>query len=241
MRSGAGATGSDAFGADAFGADAFAAERRRMVARQLVPRGITDERVLDAMLEVPRHLFVPADIAGFAYSDGPLPIADGQTISQPYIVALMLQYALLSPDAVVLDIGTGSGYAAAVASRLAARVVSIERHPGLAASARQTLGALGYPVEVITGDGMRGWPEAAPYDAVLAAATGPSIPPAWLEQLRVGGRLVMPIGRSDGPQSLIVRTKTGDGSVAEENLGAVAFVPLLEGVADEGGPPAGEE
>lgn len=224
----------------AFGADAFAAERRRMVARQLVPRGITDERVLDAMLEVPRHLFVPADIAGFAYSDGPLPIANGQTISQPYIVALMLQYAALSPDAVVLDIGTGSGYAAAVASRLVARVVSIERHPGLAASARQTLSALGYRVEVITGDGMTGWPQGAPYDAVLAAATGPTVPPAWLEQLRVGGRLVMPIGRSDGPQSLIVRTKTGDDSVAEENLGAVAFVPLLEGVADADAPPAPE-
>lgn len=198
-----------------------------MVERQLVPRGISDERVLEAMRQVPRHLFVPPEVAGYAYSDRPLPIGDGQTISQPYIVALMLQSAALAPDAAVLDIGTGSGYAAAVASRLAARVVSIERHAALADSARQTLAALGYPVEVITGDGLPGWPDGAPYDAVLAAATGPRIPPAWLEQLRVGGRLVMPIGRSDGAQSLIVRTKTGDGRVAEENLGAVAFVPLV--------------
>lgn len=204
-----------------------------MVERQLVPRGITDERVLDAMRDVPRHLFVPAELSGLAYSDRPLPIAEGQTISQPYIVALMLQSAVLTPDAVVLDIGTGSGYAAAVASRLAARVISIERHPALAASARETITALGYPVEVITGDGMPGWPQGAPYDAILAAATGPSIPPAWLEQLRVGGRLVMPIGASDGPQSLIVRTKSGDGRVAEENLGAVAFVPLVP----DGNPP----
>lgn len=216
-------------GGEAPEADAFEADRRRMVDRQLVPRGITDGRVLDAMRQVPRHLFVPAELSGLAYSDRPLPIADGQTISQPYIVALMLQFAALTTDAVVLDIGTGSGYAAAVASVLAKRVVSIERHPGLAASARATLTALGYPVEVITGDGMPGWPEGAPYDAILAAATGPTVPPAWLEQLRVGGRLVMPLGRSDGPQTLIVRTKTDDGSIAEENLGAVAFVPLVEG------------
>jgi protein-L-isoaspartate(D-aspartate) O-methyltransferase len=183
------------------------------------------------MADVPRHLFVPAELAGLAYSDRPLPIADGQTISQPYIVALMLQSAALRPDAVVLDIGTGSGYAAAVASRLVARVVSIERHPGLADSARQTLTALGYPVEVITGDGMPGWPAAAPYDAILAAATGPTVPQAWLEQLRVGGRLVMPLGRSDGPQTLIVRTKTDEDRIVEENLGAVTFVPLVEGEA----------
>lgn len=210
-------------------------QRRRMVEQQLVPRDITDERVLDAMRRVPRHLFVPGDLSGLAYSDGPLPIGDGQTISQPYIVALMLQAAALTPDAVVLDIGTGSGYAAAIASLLAERVVSIERHPALADSARERLTALGYSVEVITGDGTRGWPAAAPYDAVLAAATGPRVPPAWLEQLRVGGRLVMPLGRSDGPQHLVVRTKTGNDRVVEQNLGAVAFVPLVEGEAPSAG------
>jgi protein-L-isoaspartate(D-aspartate) O-methyltransferase len=202
-------------------------ERRRMVEQQLVPRGIHDARVLDAMLRVPRHLFVPPEEARYAYGDHPLPIGDGQTISQPYIVALMLQEARIEPADVVLDVGTGSGYAAAVASELAARVVSVERHPELAAEAARTLNALGYPVTVVTGDGSLGWPEAAPYDAIVAAATGPQVPEAWRTQLADGARVVMPIGHSGRAQHLAVFTRMAEGGLVETNLGGVSFVPLL--------------
>jgi protein-L-isoaspartate(D-aspartate) O-methyltransferase len=205
----------------------FDAERERMVEQQLVPRGIEDQRVLDAMRRVPRHLFVPDDLARYAYDDRPLPIDDGQTISQPYIVALMLEAARIGPEDAVLDVGTGSGYAAAVAAELAHRVVSIERKPGLAVEAAATLEALGYRVEVVTGDGTLGWPQGAPYDVIVAAATGPAVPRAWVEQLAPGGRIVMPVGRSGGSQHLAVFARDGDGRLAEENLGAVAFVPLL--------------
>ena len=198
-----------------------------MVEQQLVPRGIEDQRVLDAMRRVPRHLFVPDDLARYAYDDRPLPIDDGQTISQPYIVALMLEAARIGPEDAVLDVGTGSGYAAAVAAELAHRVVSIERKPGLAVEAAATLEALGYRVEVVTGDGTLGWPQGAPYDVIVAAATGPAVPRAWVEQLAPGGRIVMPVGRSGGSQHLAVFARDGDGRLAEENLGAVAFVPLL--------------
>ncbi|WP_281727834.1 protein-L-isoaspartate(D-aspartate) O-methyltransferase [Leifsonia sp. PS1209] len=205
----------------------FADERRRMVEQQLVPRGIEDQRVLDAMRRVPRHLFVPDEQARYAYDDHPLPIGDGQTISQPYIVALMLEAARIGPEDAVLDIGTGSGYAAAVAAELGHRVVSVERHPDLAVTAAATLEALGYRVNVVTGDGTLGWPGGAPYDVIVAAATGPDVPRAWVAQLAPGGRIVMPIGRAGGAQHLAAFTRTDDGGLVSTNLGAVAFVPLV--------------
>jgi protein-L-isoaspartate(D-aspartate) O-methyltransferase len=205
----------------------FDVERRRMVVRQLVPRGIVDERVLDAMRRVPRHLFVPPGLARYAYDDRPLPIGDGQTISQPYIVALMLQEARIRPGDTVLDVGTGSGYAAAVTAELAGRVVSVERHPSLAASAAATLSTLGYAVTVVTGDGSLGWPAEAPYDVIVAAATGPEVPRSWREQLAPEGRIVVPLGRSGGSQHLALFERTPDGDLTETNLGGVAFVPLL--------------
>jgi protein-L-isoaspartate(D-aspartate) O-methyltransferase len=198
-----------------------------MVEQQLVPRGIEDQRVLDAMRRVPRHEFVPEASARYAYEDHPMPIGEGQTISQPYIVALMLEAARIGPEDSVLDVGTGSGYAAAVAAELAHRVVSIERHAGLAVAAAATLDALGYRVNVVTGDGTLGWAEGAPYDAIVAAATGPSVPRAWVEQLAPGGRIVMPVGRPGGSQHLAVFERQADGELRETNLGAVAFVPLV--------------
>ncbi|MEN0085873.1 MAG: protein-L-isoaspartate(D-aspartate) O-methyltransferase [Leifsonia sp.] len=202
-------------------------ERARMVEEQLARRGIEDQRVLDAMRRVPRHLFVEESAAPYAYEDHPMPIGDGQTISQPYIVALMLQAARIGPEDRVLDVGTGSGYAAAVAAQLGHRVVSVERHPDLAVGAAATLEALGYRVEVVTGDGTLGWPAAAPYDAIVAAATGPSVPRAWVEQLAPGGRIVMPVGRPGRAQHLALFEHDPDGSLRETNLGSVAFVPLL--------------
>ncbi|MDN4614671.1 protein-L-isoaspartate(D-aspartate) O-methyltransferase [Leifsonia sp. F6_8S_P_1B] len=213
----------------------YEAERGRMVEQQLAARGIEDQRVLDAMRRVPRHEFVPETAARYAYEDHPMPIGDGQTISQPYIVALMLEAARIGPEDSVLDVGTGSGYAAAVAAQLAHRVVSIERHPGLAVTAAATLEALGYRVNVVTGDGTLGWTDGAPYDAIVAAATGPSLPRAWVEQLAPRGRIVMPIGRPGGAQHLAVFQRRADGELRETNLGAVAFVPL---VGDEAWPEA---
>jgi protein-L-isoaspartate(D-aspartate) O-methyltransferase len=198
-----------------------------MVDQQLVRRGIEDQRVLDAMRRVPRHEFVAASSVPYAYDDHPMPIGDGQTISQPYIVGLMLEAARIGPEDAVLDVGTGSGYAAAVAAELGHRVVSIERHPGLAVAAAATLDALGYRVNVVTGDGTLGWPDGAPYDAIVAAATGPSLPRAWIDQLAPGGRIVMPVGQPGGAQHLAVFTQDEDGALHETNLGAVAFVPLV--------------
>ncbi len=198
-----------------------------MVQRQLRPRGIHDERVLEAMQHVPRHEFVPLDLIDYAYDDRPLPLSDGQTISQPYIVALTLEAARIVAADIVLDVGTGSGYAAAVAAELASRVVSIERQPRLAASARDRLSRLGYTVTVIDGDGSVGWPDGAPYDAIVAAATGPSVPVAWVEQLAPAGRIVMPIGSPRGAQRLAAFTLTAAGTLREKNLGAVSFVPLV--------------
>ena len=204
-----------------------------MVEEQLARRGIEDQRVLDAMRRVPRHLFVEESAAPYAYEDHPMPIGDGQTISQPYIVALMLEAARIGPEDRVLDVGTGSGYAAAVAAQLGHRVVSVERHPDLAVGAAATLEALGYRVEVVTGDGTLGWPAAAPYDAIVAAATGPSVPRAGVEQLAEGGRIVMPVGRPGRAQHLALFERAADGSLHETNLGSVAFVPLL---GDQGWP-----
>ena len=197
-----------------------------MVERQLAARGITDGRVLAAMERVPREAFVPAELAEYAYDDSPLPIGEGQTISQPYIVALMAEAAHIGPGARVLEVGTGSGYAAAVLAELAASVVSIERHAALAEKARAALMELGYGnVEVIEGDGSRGVPERAPYDAILVAAGAPAPPDSLKRQLAEGGRLVIPIN-VDSHQELRVITRRGD-SYEEEDLGAVRFVPLL--------------
>jgi len=202
--------------------------RRRMVRRQIAGRGIADRRVLAAMEKVPREAFVPEALQEFAYQDTPLPIGDGQTISQPYIVARMAEAANVGPDDRVLEIGAGSGYAAAVLGELAGRVFTIERHRALADLARARLSQLGYgTVEVRTGDGTLGWPEQAPFDAIIATASGPCVPEAWRAQLAVGGRLVMPVGRSPTHQRLIRLTRTGQETWREEEIEDVCFVPLI--------------
>jgi protein-L-isoaspartate(D-aspartate) O-methyltransferase len=207
-----------------------------MVEWQLRRRGIRDRRVLAAMATVPRHLFVPEQLAGRAYRDEPLPIGYGQTISQPYVVALMSQLAELSPAESALEIGTGSGYHAAVLSRLAGRVYSIEIVPELAAAAGETLGRLGYEnVEVRSGDGYRGWPEAAPFAAIVLTAAPTEIPGPLLDQLAVGGRLVAPVG--EGTQQLTVITRT-PGGLRRETVAPVRFVPMT-GEAQVAPPPGG--
>jgi protein-L-isoaspartate(D-aspartate) O-methyltransferase len=208
-----------------------------MVEVQLVRRGIRDRRVLDAMREVPRERFVETGFEEFAYEDGALPIADEQTISQPYIVALMTEAAELKPGDKVLEVGTGSGYAAAIASRLTRKVHTIERHGALAEVATERLAALRYTnVSVHTGDGTRGLPEEAPFDAILVAAGGPSVPDALKQQLAVGGRLVIPVGDSEGHQSLLRFTRQFEADYEEETLGALRFVPLIgaQGWAEDG-------
>lgn len=198
-----------------------------MVARQLAARDITDPRVLAAFAEVPRHRFVPPLHHHAAYGDGPLPIGQGQTISQPYMVAVMVQALDLGADDVVLEVGAGSGYAAAVLSRIVRRVVAIERIGALASRARATLAELGYDnVEVVEGDGSLGWPPGAPFDAICVSAAAPGIPPALVEQLAVGGRLVVPVGGHDW-QTLLRVTKEADGATRTDDLGGVRFVPLV--------------
>jgi protein-L-isoaspartate(D-aspartate) O-methyltransferase len=204
------------------------AERLRMVREQVESRGIRDPRVIHAMNEVPREAFLPEDAAEFAYQDSPLPIAEGQTISQPYIVALMTAALEIDPDDRVLEIGTGSGYAAAVLSRIAAEVYTVERHGALADDARRALDSLGYDnVHVLHGDGTLGWPDHAPYDAIVVAAGGPEVPPALIEQLAVGGRLVIPIGPTPRLQELVRVTRVSADEVVREELGGVRFVPLV--------------
>ncbi|HEU5058074.1 MAG TPA: protein-L-isoaspartate(D-aspartate) O-methyltransferase [Kofleriaceae bacterium] len=202
-------------------------ERRAMVQRQIARRGIRDERVLAALREVPREAFVSDELAEFAYDDTPLPIEAGQTISQPYIVALMIEALRPSPGDRVLEIGAGSGYAAAVLSRAVGEVFAVERHGELAELARSRLAALGYQnVRLRHGDGSLGWAEHAPYQGIVVAAGGPSIPRALLDQLAVGGRLVMPVGPSR-LQQLIRVTRTGDTEYVREDLSDVRFVPLI--------------
>ena len=215
----------------------FAARRHRMVERDVLGRGIEDPRVLAAMREVPRERFVPVKLRHRAYDDAPLPIGREQTISQPYIVALMAAALELDgrPGETVLDVGTGSGYAAAVLSHLADQVCTIERHAPLARAAEKRFAALGYDnIEVRHGDGALGWPERAPFDGIAVAAAAAEVPPALREQLTVGGRLVIPIripGRPDD-QRLVRIVRTGPDRYGETSLGDVRFVPLLSGHRD---------
>lgn len=201
--------------------------RQRMVERQVARRGVRDQHVLSAMRRVPREAFVPARLREFAYEDSPLPIENGQTISQPYMVARMIEAADVQPNDRVLEIGTGSGYAAAVLARIAERVYTIERHSGLARSAQRRLEALGFGnIEVRAGDGSNGWPEAAPFEAILVAASGPDIPQGLREQLAIGGRMVMPVGEA-GSQRLLRVTRFSEHQFDTEDFGGVLFVPLI--------------
>jgi protein-L-isoaspartate(D-aspartate) O-methyltransferase len=203
---------------------AFQTARDRMVRDQIAARGITNERVLAALGRVPRHRFVPAAQRDAAYGDHPLPIGHGQTISQPYIVALMTDLADLQPGESVLEIGTGSGYQAAVLAEMGVRVKSIEIVPPLAEDASHLLRELGYDgIEVRAGDGYRGWPEGAPFDAILVTAAPPEIPQPLVEQLAIGGRLVVPVGTQ--LQELVVKTRTPEG-LRDRTVLPVRFVPM---------------
>jgi protein-L-isoaspartate(D-aspartate) O-methyltransferase len=203
-------------------------QRRAMVETQLVARGIRDPAVLEAMRSVPREAFVLPELVERAYDDIPLPIGEGQTISQPYIVAVMAEALQLSPDERVLEIGTGSGYAAAVLSCMVKQVYTVERLEKLATLARHRLQELGYPnVQVLHGNGMLGWPAYAPYDGIVVTASGPRVPEALQAQLGIGGRLVMPIGAHRRWQKLVRVTRTRDTTFRHEDLGAVCFVPLI--------------
>ncbi len=205
---------------------AYAAERERMLETQIISRGVLDRRVLEAMRSVPRHVFVPPEHRYLAYSDGALPIGNGQTISQPYIVALMTELLGLSGDEKVLEIGTGSGYQAAVLSSLAREVHTVERHAGLARYAARLLQDLKITnVLVHVGDGTLGLPDFAPFSGIIVTAAAPDVPPALFDQLEDGGRLVIPVGHR-GDQYLERWRRQGD-QFAHENILSVAFVPLI--------------
>ena len=212
------------------------ARREAMVARHIAARGIRDPTILAAFREVPREVFVPDNLAEFAYDDGPLPIGEGQTISQPYIVAAMIEAAEIGAGDRVLEVGGGSGYAAAVMSRIAGQVFAIERHKPLADAAELRLARLGYDnVTVIAADGSGGLPDEAPFDAILVAARGPEAPEPLKRQLKVGGRLVIPVG-GEIAQKLCAVTRTGEDAWTSDDLGAVRFVPLIgaHGVPENG-------
>jgi protein-L-isoaspartate(D-aspartate) O-methyltransferase len=213
----------------------FTRARAEMVEYQIARRGVSDPLVLQAMMRIPREAFVLPGWEAEAYEDQPLPIADRQTISQPYIVAYMIEAAGLKPGDRALEIGTGSGYAAAVMAAIAGRVYTIERHPGLAETAGRRLHDIGVDnVEVRVGDGTRGWPEAQPFDAIIVTAGGPKVPTELREQLAVGGRLVIPVGDTLHRQSLVRVVREGPSDFREEALADVAFVPLI---GDEGWDP----
>jgi protein-L-isoaspartate(D-aspartate) O-methyltransferase len=199
-----------------------------MVEQQIKARGIRDPAILEAMRDVPREAFVLDEYRGSAYDDTPLPIPAGQTISQPYVVALMIRALRLTADDRVLEIGSGSGYAVAVLSRIVREVHGVERHRELAEYARERLKQVGYEnVHIHHSDGTKGWPAAAPYEGILVSASGPAVPQALEEQLSIGGRLVMPLGRARGMQNLVRVTRTGDDEFREKDLGGVRFVPLI--------------
>ncbi|HUJ29726.1 MAG TPA: protein-L-isoaspartate(D-aspartate) O-methyltransferase [Candidatus Acidoferrum sp.] len=204
----------------------FEGERREMVAQQIRDRGIHSQRVLEAMQSVPRHLFVPPEYVSAAYEDEPLPIGEGQTISQPFMVAAMAEALSLEGGEHVLEIGAGSGYQAAVLSLLARDVIAVEVQSVLAELARERLARLGYAnVRVEEGDGSLGWPSGAPYDAILVTAGAPAVPPPLVEQLADGGRLVIPVGRAEHQE--LLRVVNRGGRISQESLYACRFVPLL--------------
>jgi protein-L-isoaspartate(D-aspartate) O-methyltransferase len=206
--------------------DALAVHREKMVQEQLINRGITSPRVLDAFRKVPRHLFIEDGLIYQAYSDYPLPIAEGQTISQPYIVALMTQNLDLQPDDVILEIGTGSGYQTAILAELAAKVYSIERFGNIASKARKLLDGLGYHnVMIIIGDGTKGYPQNAPYNGIIVTAAAPYIPETLTMQLKEGGMLIIPVG-GEYTQELLKVIKHGD-TLKKESLGGCRFVKLI--------------
>jgi protein-L-isoaspartate(D-aspartate) O-methyltransferase len=208
------------------GTDPWQVARDRMVETQIAARGITDARVLSAMRKVPRHLFVPEEVRAAAYGDHPLPIGHGQTISQPYIVAMMTSLLQIHPDDRVLEIGTGSGYQAAILGILAKEVISLERIPEVARLAQKNLAVSGSgAIRIVTGDGTQGYPERAPYDGVLITAATPSIPPPLIDQLAEGGRLVAPVGSRDLQELIRLTRKEKD--LLRESFGGVVFVPLL--------------
>lgn len=200
--------------------------RKSMVRQQIEARGISDERVLEAMLRVPRHLFVPQHLRDRAYDDNPLPIGEGQTISQPYMVAWMTELLEVKPGDKVLEVGTGSGYQAAVLCELAGEVFSIEKNADLARAAEARLSGMGYRnLKVRVGDGTLGWPEEAPFDGIVVTAGAPSAPQPLLEQLAEGGRLVIPIGSSSMQMLTLIRRHGNEFQVSEE--GSCVFVPLV--------------
>ncbi|HKB02137.1 MAG TPA: protein-L-isoaspartate(D-aspartate) O-methyltransferase [Gemmataceae bacterium] len=204
--------------------------RVRMVERQLKARGIKDERILQAMSKVPRHEFVPERRRVDAYDDGPLPIGHGQTISQPYIVALMTEAIRPKPEHRVLEVGTGSGYQAAVLAELVKDVYTIELVPELADEAKERLKRLGYKnVQTKSGDGYKGWPDAAPFDAIVVTCGADHVPEPLFEQLKPGGVLVIPVGKTRAEQSLLAITKDGKGGRTTRDFGPVVFVPLRRG------------
>jgi len=206
--------------------------RQRMVDSQLRARGISDQRVLDAMTRVPRHEFVPERYRDQAYEDHPLPIGEDQTISQPYIVVVMLQALKLSSTDNVLEIGTGSGYVTALLAQLTAQVTSMERHPVLADAARDVLDNMGYKnVRVVAGDGTRGFPEAAPYDAILVSAAAAELPSTLVSQLAEGGRMIIPIGGAEAQQLQYIEKLNGQPQITLREL--CRFVPLISGSLSE--------
>jgi protein-L-isoaspartate(D-aspartate) O-methyltransferase len=210
-------------------ADQYSAERERMVRRDIEGRGVRDAAVVKALLAVPRHLFVPEPLRSQAYADHPLPIGHDATISQPYIVGLMTELLGVSRGQKVLEIGTGSGYQAAILAEMGARVYTIELVPELARTAGETLRRQGYTVEVRSGDGYRGWPEAAPFDRIILTAAPPEVPRALIDQLARGGRLVAPVGGSVLTQELVVIDKLADGKLRRRTEGGVRFVPMRPG------------
>jgi len=206
----------------------FARERDAMVELTIRRRGLDNPALLAAFKAVPREEFVSASDASQAYVDGPLPIEEGQTISQPYIVALTIDAARIGPRDKILEVGAGSGYAAAVIGQMATEVIAIERHAELVEIARRRIQRLGYAnVRIVEGDGSKGCPAEAPFDAIVAAASGSHVPTALIDQLTSGGRIVMPIGSPHSIQSLVKLTKREDGTLEREDLGAVRFVPLI--------------
>jgi len=208
--------------------DVYAALRRRMVEEQLRARGIFDGRVLEAMLRVPRHEFTPERYRDQAYEDHPLPIGEGQTISQPYIVALMLLALAIGAGDKVLEIGAGSGYVTALLAEMAACVIAIERHTVLADSARARLAAMGYQnIRIVAADGSRGFAGAAPYDAIIVSAAAPQLPRELVDQLADGGRMIIPVGDTESQQLQLIRKRNGEALIFPREL--CRFVPLIAG------------